>query len=199
MGRVDGNGHAVGDLIPGDDAAQEIRTAQALGLGQGQHRRDHRCAGVVEAVTVNIVEFDGVRRRAINERGGARIGGVPGRIQQGLAGTVGKSLGQQRRRRLKPAPQRRGEPIDDGALGGVDGVFRQIGDRQPGGVIGETLKCHFPLPLPQNCTSYCVGSIQASTSNGRFTPWARANTSFCQLKNCIQSANAGSILGPEDL
>src|SRR3954470_10124885 len=57
------------DLVADDDRAQEIRLARAERVRGG----DGGCAGMVDAIAVDVVDFDGMRGGAVNERHGAWI------------------------------------------------------------------------------------------------------------------------------
>jgi len=63
-----------------------------------------------------------------------------------MKAAVGAAVAQHRRRRLQPARQGRREPVDDGALGGVHGVFGQVRIGQPGCVIGKSPDNHKNSP-----------------------------------------------------
>src|SRR6266850_938168 len=87
------------DLIADDDGAQEILILKTQGMRGGNGRR----AGVVDAVAIDIVDLDGMRRAAVDERQGARIAGLAERFHQ------------KRRGRNDAAGQERGVPVDHGA------------------------------------------------------------------------------------
>ena len=87
------------DLVADDHRPQEIPALEA----ERVCRSDGRRAGMVDAVTIDIVDFDRVRGGAVDERQGARITGLAERFLQ------------QRRGRHDAAGQERGMPVDHGA------------------------------------------------------------------------------------
>ncbi len=60
------------DLVADDHRAQELRAVAPVRLRERQRRRDGRRARVVDAVAVDVVHLDGVRRGAVDQRGRAR-------------------------------------------------------------------------------------------------------------------------------
>ncbi len=59
---------AAGNLIPRNHRAQQQIHICAARLCRRQRRRDGRAAGMIDGVAIDIVEFHGMRRRAIQQR-----------------------------------------------------------------------------------------------------------------------------------
>src|SRR5690606_3630480 len=56
------------NLVADDNRGQEFRGGCALGLRGGKCGADRRAAGVVDGITEDVVELDGVRGRTVDER-----------------------------------------------------------------------------------------------------------------------------------
>ena len=127
------------DLVADDDGAQQRVAVHLPALGGGQHGGDHRAAGMIDRITENIIELDGVGGYAVEQGGGAQWRALVDAVNGGaaMAELVGQSAEQPRRGFEPCTGQKCGEPVDQGALGVVADLVRQPAGLLVHGVFGD--------------------------------------------------------------
>jgi hypothetical protein len=113
-------------FVADDHRAQEGLARRAARLRNGERRGDGRRAGMVDAFAEDVVDFGGMRRRAVDDRGRAHARAPPVR-QPGAAFSdlLGERTLEQRGGRNDRAGEERRVPVDHGALGVVQDLGRQ--------------------------------------------------------------------------
>ncbi len=130
-----GLGDARGDLVADDHRAQKRLARDLPRLGDCERRGDGRGAGMIDALAEDVVHLDGVRRRAVDERGRAHAR-APAEREPGFAMVElsGESALEQEGRRNHAARKQRRVPVDHGALRLVQHLRRH---RLPAIALGE--------------------------------------------------------------
>ena len=132
------------DFVADDDGVEQFAPAGVGLFGQGQRGGDRRAAGVIDRVAVDVVELHCVRHAAVDPGGGGRKGGGGATGQAGAAGAQFRPVSAQELQAGLSASARvqRRQPIQEGALGVVDDLFRQPGLRIAGAIGGNRVQQH---------------------------------------------------------
>ena len=139
--------HAAGDLVAQGDGRDQVASGHRRELGERQRRGHGRAAHVDDRLIVRIVVLQGLRKRAVGERGRRHTDAVS--ETEDAARTRGRHGDDRVARRFSERSFRAGERQPDhvhhAQLGGFDDIGGQIFEseaRRPGGEVARKWNGH---------------------------------------------------------